>query len=386
MRRLKAFLAFFSAMALVVGVFTEFMIPGVSYAAAMNSLSLTLQDGTSSGGSAPGGTVNHLFSFTIPSTTTIHSIQFLYCTTQDGTCIEPTGLVTAGASLGAQTGLSFDSLVANPSGTPAGTEGAPYLKSTAGVTPTANDPVSFQLLNVVNPSTTNYTFHVRITTYTTTSPNPSDIVDTGYVTASTAQAISLSGIMPESLVFCTGGQINPTSGIPDCTTATSGSIAFNADFSPTATAYAQSQMAASTNATSGYSITVDGPTLTSGSNTISAIGSTASASILGVPQFGINLEPNTTPGVGAAVSLASDGVNYFGFPVSPFSTANSFAFTADAGATINLNVIANSSNGGGSSLPTDAQIYTISYIVNVPGRQPAGTYTTTLTYICTATF
>jgi hypothetical protein len=35
---------------------------------------------------------------------------------------------------------------------------------------------------------------------------------------------------------------------------------------------------------------------------------------------------------------------------------------------------------------SDSQIYTNSYMVNVPGSQAAGTYTTTLTYICTPTF
>ena len=37
-------------------------------------------------------------------------------------------------------------------------------------------------------------------------------------------------------------------------------------------------------------------------------------------------------------------------------------------------------------VPHEAQVYTASYIVNVAGNTYAGTYTTTLTYICTPTF
>jgi len=39
-----------------------------------------------------------------------------------------------------------------------------------------------------------------------------------------------------------------------------------------------------------------------------------------------------------------------------------------------------------SSMVTNSQEYTNSYVVNVDGSQPAGVYTATLTYICTAMF
>lgn len=78
------------------------------------------------------------------------------------------------------------------------------------------------------------------------------------VAASTAEPIILDGTMPESLVFCTGETIGLTSSVPDCGTATDGAISFNQLFSPIPTATATSQMAASTNAGSGYAITVNG--------------------------------------------------------------------------------------------------------------------------------
>jgi hypothetical protein len=139
-------------------------------------------------------------------------------------------------------------------------------------------------------------------------------------------------------------------------------------------------MAASTNASAGYSITVNGPTMTSGSNTIPAMNS-AVVGARGTGQFGMNLKLNTvatsTVPVGAEITLPSDGVNLKGQAAAGYNTVDTFKFTSG-------DVIANSANGGAG--PTNAQIYTSAYIVNVAGNQASGTYTSTLTYICTATF
>jgi hypothetical protein len=139
-------------------------------------------------------------------------------------------------------------------------------------------------------------------------------------------------------------------------------------------------MAASTNAGFGYNITVNGPTLTSGSNTITAMGSSTTG-VRGTGQFGLNLKANTvatsTPAVGTEVAPAANGTNYKGQAVLGYNSIDNFKFVTGDN-------VANSANGGAGA--TDAQIYTVSYIVNVPGSQAAGTYTTTLTYICTPTF
>jgi hypothetical protein len=139
-------------------------------------------------------------------------------------------------------------------------------------------------------------------------------------------------------------------------------------------------MAASTNATSGYAITVNGPTLTSGANTIPAMGS-ATTGAHGVGQFGMNLKLNTTAtstiAVGAEVAPIANGTDLKGQALTGYNTVDTFKFASG-------DSIANSADGGAG--PTNAQIYTASYIVNVTGSQTAGTYTTTLTYICTPTF
>jgi len=95
----------------------------------------------------------------------------------------------------------------------------------------------------------------------------------------------------------------------------------------------------------------------------------------------MNLRANTTttstPAVGADVAPAANGTNFKANPLAGYSTVDNFKYlTGDA--------IASSSNGGAG--PSDIETYTVSYIVNVNGAQAVGTYTTTLTYICTPTF
>jgi hypothetical protein len=358
-------------------VFTSLLPVRQVSAAQITSRSLTLQAGTTDGGSKPGGVVKHLFGFTLPNVGggNIGSIKFEYCTraandTLFPSCTTPTGLDTTSATLGDETGATGFSIVNT-------TNGAPYLTRAASAI-TAGQAVTYRLDTVTNP-TTEGTFFVRISTYASTDTTGSP-VDTGSVAASTAEQIILSGVMPESLIFCAGATVSTTNSIPDCSTATAGTVSFDRLFSPSDTSTATSQMAASTNASSGYSITVNGVTLTSGSNTIPAMAS-ATTGARGTGQFGLNLKANTTststPAIGTEVAPAANGTNYKGQAKAGYDTVDTFKFVSG-------NVVAASDNTGAG--PTDSQIFTASYIVNVAGSQPAGTYTSTLTYICTATF
>jgi hypothetical protein len=136
-------------------------------------------------------------------------------------------------------------------------------------------------------------------------------------------------------------------------------------------------MDASTNDGFGYAITLTGTTLTSGSNTIAAMGtqslnsagcSPVCNSLTGASQFGTNVRLNSAPAVGADVSGLGTGTGFGGY-----NSPNAFRFfTGDTVASV----------GG----VTKANLFTNSYIVNVGGDQAAGVYTTTMTYICTATF
>jgi hypothetical protein len=381
------------------------LLPNKNVSAAQITVrSLTLESGTTDGGSKPGGTVNHFFQFSVPPpANSVGSIKFEYCTLAAGTCTLPGdagngNLVnTTGATLLNETGATGFTMVNT-------TNGAPYLTRTAAAIGNGTDPtaLTYRLGNIVNPSdlaNPNLTFFVRISTYSGTNGS-TGLIDSGTVAASTATQIILQGIMPESLIFCTGATIDVSAtDLPQCNTATSGAINFNQLFSPQGTTWATSQMAASTNATTGYAITVTGPTMSSGvSNEIAAIGGTATASNPGSGQFGLNLvddSTDTTIGTtspnpityytdpdshgGGDVYPAANGTNFKGQPKANFDTAATYAFTANT-----ANLVAASDNSGAG--PTDGQRFTTTYIVNVPGSQAAGTYTSTLTYICTPTF
>ncbi|MDN5275390.1 MAG: exported protein of unknown function [Candidatus Saccharibacteria bacterium] len=336
----------------------------------------TDSNGVNDGGSMPGGIANHLFNFSL-SGGTVGSIKFEYCTTAAPVpggigCIAPTGLVTTGAVLGNQQGATGFGTITTPTANTVVLARASAASVTAGA-------VSYRIDGVKNPTSVNgETFFVRISTHNALNALDADI-DAGTVAAATARAIELSGTMPESLVFCAGATIGVNAGqVPDCSTVTTGTIAFDKLFSPTDTATSESQMAASTNAGTGYVITVNGPTLTSGANTIAGmvgLSDTSTVGVRGTPQFGLNLVANTTTATDpfGAVVTQTGGALYTGTPDAKYDTPEEFKFTTS-------DPVAHSTGG------SDAQIYTVAYMVNVPGSQPAGTYTTTLTYICTPTF
>jgi hypothetical protein len=340
---------------------------------------LTLVAGTTDGGSFPGGSVKHQFSFTTATTNNVGSIIFLYCTTANpaNPCTPPTGLNVDDPSGTGSVTLDAPGCT-NATGFSVNTAQTTTNKIVIDRTPASVNSgvaVSCNFSSAINPTTANETFYVRITT-TDAAAGGGTTVDQGTVAASTATAIQLTGYMPESLIFCTGATINNTGGVPDCSTASSGNINFNQDFSPADTATATSQMAASTNALTGYSITVNGVTLTNGSYTVTAMG-TAGVGVRGTSQFGMNLSANTTttstPAVGSGITNSGTGT-FNGEVLSGYDTPDNFKFATG-------NSVADSTN-----LPTDIEKYTVSYIVNVNGAQPQGTYTTTLTYICTPTF
>lgn len=118
-------------------------------------------------------------------------------------------------------------------------------------------------------------------------------------------------------------------------------------------------MTAATNSSSGYTITVNGPTLESGGNSITAIGGVAAASIPGTAQFGFKVG-------------ASGGA---GVAVTPYDTAD-YAFDVDN----TPDEVAHSED------ISDTTTFTMTYIANISTTSAAGSYTATHTYICTGNF
>lgn len=337
-----------SALALLVSIF---FIPSAQ-AAQITARKLTLSN---SAGAAT--SVTYTFNFTVPSSTVLKSFQAQICTTASGSCTTPSGWTGASADLASQPTNYGDA-----SGwTDASTSSAlRFSKTGNAAAPSGSQTVVFN--GVTNPTANNTTFFARITTYSDDSYTTA--VDSGTVAASTAQQITVTATVDETLTFCAGTSITGT----NCGTISGSSVSLGS-LTDTTTGSGTSVMAASTNAGSGYAITINGSTLTSGGNTITAItaGSGATSS-QGSEQFGVNVRDNATPNVGAD---PTDNTNLsYG---TGYGTVDSFKFvTGDT-------VVS-------KSAASNATAYTVSYIANVGGATEAGTYTGTYTYICTATF
>lgn len=217
---------------------------------------------------------------------------------------------------------------------------------------------TYQFDGVVNPSDIG-PFFVRISAYTTTDASGA-YESFSSVAGSIAVGININTEVPPILYFCSAVSI-PT----DCSDATGDFIEFG-DLSSKATSAGTSQFMVGTNAPNGYSVTANGFTMTSGTDQINAT-SPLSTSATGTSQFGMNLAANLSPLVGASPVGGS------GAALPNYSQANRFTYG-------NGDTVAQSTG------PTELQLYTVSYIVNVNSTQPAGVYNTTITYVCTAGF
>jgi len=135
------------------------------------------------------------------------------------------------------------------------------------------------------------------------------------------------------------------------------------DASDPATPTAAHTLAVGTNSTSGWAITYNGATLTSGGNTIDAIGAAVDEDSDGTPgseQFGISASTNGDSTI--AAGYLRDGDSDWDF---------------DAGATTTL---------ASESVPTATETISVSYLANIAALTEAGNYQTDITYIATATF
>ncbi len=114
-----------------------------------------------------------------------------------------------------------------------------------------------------------------------------------------------------------------------------------------------------TNAAGGYTLNLNGSTLTSGGNTISAIGAANTATSVGSEQYGLRM--TAAGGIGAVSAPYADAG--FAFDSAAFPDAVASA--------------------GGASANTT---YSVRYIANIDANTEAGAYTSTLTYTATANF
>jgi hypothetical protein len=306
--------------------------------------------------SAAGATTTHTIHFTISTTNILGSIQLQFCTNDPfigSPCTAPAGLSYSGAALSAQTGETGFSVDGSS------TANNEVLTRPAAVA-NAGVPVTFTFTGVINPSTTNQTTYLRISTYASTDAS-GPRVDQGGAAFNTAGSFGTAAFVPPFLSFCVGVTVNN-----NCSAFTGNSVSFGT-LSKSQVSAISTQFAAATNDPTGYIIYSLGTTLTSGNNVIAAP-STPSPSAPGNSQFGINLRQNILPSVGQNPQGAGTGA-----PLTDYNAANLFMF--NPGAAI-----------ASASTATDYTVFTTTYIANIVDGQAPGVYTTTITYMAVAQF
>lgn len=313
--------------------------PSVAVAQQITNRSVTI------GSSVAGASTTYNFNFTVPQNTVIRSASFQACTTASGACTAVPGFASPNTStlasqpvnLGSATGWTVDT----------GAVGVLRLNNGSNaIAPSGSQTVSFA--NVTNPSATNATYFIRIRTFSDVAYTTE--VDAGVVATSTSGQVTVTASVNETLTFTLAS-----------TTVDLGVL------NSSVTGSGVSTMSVATNAKSGYSVSYSGNTLTSGSNTITAMA--GGASVQNSKQFGINLTSNTTPAVGQNLSGVGTGTVAAGY-----NTSNSFRFIP-AG-----DVVATAAGA------TNSNTYTTSYIANVDDITAAGAYSTVINYVATANY
>lgn len=333
---------------------TALFIGAVPFVYAANSYLADRYDQMSN--STASATTTHIIGFRVTNPATIGSIVLQFCDNSPilgDPCTAPTGLDVSSVALAAQNGEGGFTIHASSTSNKIVLTRVPAAPN--------GSPSSYQFNGVVNPSS-NGTFYLRMSTYGSIDGSGSAIQEGGTALAIVA-GLSVAAEVPPWLKFCVSVTI---SGV-DCTTATSYLIDAG-EFSTTRTTKAAWEFVVGSNANFGFSVTMYGTTLTSGNNVIPAL-TTQTASQTGTSQFGLNLRANSNPSIGAEPTGPGTG----GSIKPAYSVPNQYLFN-------NGDVVVSSPG------VDDLQKFTTSFVTNISKTQPAGVYTTTISYICLANF
>ncbi len=192
-------------------------------------------------------------------------------------------------------------------------------------------------------------------------------------TSANYQANSSTGDIAVGSSSSTNFQVDSGTKTPHAPTLSFAVNTTNAQFgklSPTQATTTTSSFTVSNYTSYGYVVQIYGSPPTNAGHTLTAM-TTSDISKPGTEQFGINLVANTSP-----VSFGANPDNgQFGFgTVDPnYNVANNFRYVSG-------DTIASASKSSG------ATTYTISYLVNVGGFTPGGTYSTDETLVVTGTY
>jgi hypothetical protein len=302
-----------------------------------------------------GGVSNYLVSFILNNLTTpLAAIQIQFCANSPiitDPCVLPVGMNTSVAVLNSQVGNG--GFILDDS-----TNDVLLLNRNAAI------PVSglnyYQFEFITNPASPGQ-YYARVKTFATADTGAPEIEHGGFAFDITPNLL-INTQVPPYILFCLATTIPEL----DCNN-TSGDSLNLGDFQTYSSNSGTYQFLIATNSGTGYSVSVYGNTLTSGNYTIPAL-TTPSSPQYGVSQFGLNLVANTQPNVG--MSPVGDPSS---LPTSNYGISNEFMFA-------NGDVLAADSHQNSYTR------FTNSVMVNISKSQPAGFYSTTLTYIAVANF
>jgi hypothetical protein len=183
--------------------------------------------------------VTYTFTFTVAATSQVQGLRFQACTTavgtySGGTCTAPTGMSGAGngfsnAAFNSQSGwqgatnFAVDATGANNC-TPSANVICANRTDTTSQTVTSRT-ISFNTIK--NPSSTNTSFYVGITTYTTNNYTVGSITDFGTTASAVVQTLTTNAAVAEVLNFCVGSTtVDDTTTNPgnDCTNISGTSV------------------------------------------------------------------------------------------------------------------------------------------------------------------
>jgi hypothetical protein len=302
-----------------------------------------------------------------------HDISFV---TPTGVASGATIIITLPGSFSIASGLTFTDIDVLDNGTNVTLAASP-AGATWGAVRTSGTVIT--LTNGTTAVTAGHTIRIKIGTNATNQSTGVNQITND--TSTGTKAIAISGTFGDtgtiSVQLITDDTVVVSATVAQAITfsLSSNTIAFgtldsaNARFANTSSGSASDvvahTLAVSTNAPTGYSITVQGATLTSQqnvANTITAVGASPAVSAVGTEQFGI-------------YTTKSGGVN--GTIAAPYATASSFGYngTASTAATF----------ASGTSA-TATETYSLHYLANIAAVTEAGTYTASLNYVATANF
>lgn len=305
--------------------------------------------------SDPGETTFYRLSFRYMSPQPVGSVELLFCDDPIPyqPCATPDDMDVSGATLTEQTGETGFTISSSTTNR--------IVLSRSATLPT--DPKSsYTLNNMVNPTSTDQAFSIRIKTHATTDASGPQI-DFGSVRSQVIDAIQLETQVPPMLIFCLAQQV-----ADNCMTTDEIYYRDMGELDPQSTLTAQSQMAVGTNASAGFVIVAEGGLPSAGTNVINSPAE-PSLSQKGTNQFGINLVANSKPSVGnnpegnwtnAVVATGYDQPNLY-----KYQTGDVVAYSP------NVSLM---------------RKFTVSYILNSSPNLKPGVYSTTINFIATGRF